>query len=301
MMVESGGEYSFRQTYVALRWALIVVVGMLLIAIIYAGCVTGYWQTSISAYYYTAVRPTFVAALCAIGACVIVYHASNPENVILDVAGFLAFVVAFVPTTIDPSRPAPGMVNVPTAVEVTAIVRTNLFALLVAGILATAIGWALWRRTPQATYIGGRLPHTNLALFWFLFALVVGVALWIFASTLVDKHAHYVAAVAMFCCLFFVVVANAREADAMTPPRSYLAVIFKRIEQVGGPYRTYVMIARLMLAAALVLGLLGWAGFKHWIFWVELVLISLFAGFWQRQTRELLEAPQAGVEPTEEG
>lgn len=287
-MNQDSGSYSVRQTYVALRWTILVVVIMLFAAVAYTGVKTGHWQTSISAYYYTAARPAFVAALCAIGACLILYHASNPENVILDVAGFLAFVVAFVPTTIDFSHPERGMINVPSAQDVAAGVRANVVALLFAGFAAVAVGWFLWRSETRSNSDGDASTHTGLALSGSLFALFIGTLIFRFASTLIDNHAHFVAAGTMFVLLLFVVMVNARRADVRTPPARFLAVVFERGEPGDGPYGFYVWIARLMLALALALGLLGLLGFEHWIFWVEAVLITLFALFWQRQTQELL-------------
>jgi hypothetical protein len=56
-------------------------------------------QGSISAYYFTPVRPVLIAALAAIGVGLIIYRGNTSrENSILDIAGFAAIMVAFVPT-----------------------------------------------------------------------------------------------------------------------------------------------------------------------------------------------------------
>ena len=88
------------RTYRYLRVSTVVVTGLLMVAVLRqivaaGGCV----QTSISAYYFSAAHSAFVAALCVIGASLIVYKGStDTEDVVLNFAGFLALVVAFVPT-----------------------------------------------------------------------------------------------------------------------------------------------------------------------------------------------------------
>ena len=294
-------ERSIKQTYVALRWAILVVVALLLLAVVYTGYSTGAWQTSISAYYYTAARPVFVASLCAIGACLVLYHADNPENLLLDFAGFLAFVVAFVPTTIDFRKPPPGTLNVPTAEDVTSTVQASVLALLFAGLIAVIVGWTLWRREVDVGPDESTPTHTRKALAACLVALSLGLAIYFFASTLIENHAHWVAAVSMFVLLFFDVLVNARQVDRRNLSAGLwnfvlwsMRTLLTRNGQQGAPFRLYVTVARLMPASAVVFGLLGLAGFGHWLFWVEGVLILLFGIFWQRQTAEFLNRSTQG-------
>lgn len=294
-------ERSIRQTYIALRWAILIVVALLLVSVIATGAITGAWQTSISGYYYTAARPVFVAALCAIGACLVLYHADDPENLLLDIAGFLAFIVAFVPTAIVFDSPPPGTINVPTATEVADVVKVSVASLLVAGLAAVSIAWTLWRREFDVGP-GERKPtHTGQALTTCLAALVLGLITFLFASTLIENHAHWFAAVSMFVLLFFVVLANARRVDPTDPPSGFwnsvrwsVRTLLTRNGQRGTPFRLYVNVARSMPASVAVLGLLGWAGFAHWIFWVEAILVLLFGIFWQRQTAEFLDLSAEG-------
>jgi hypothetical protein len=294
-------ERSIKQTYVALRWAILVFVGLLLLAVLYTGWSTGAWQTSISGYYYTAARPVFVASLCAIGACLVLYHADNPENLLLDFAGFLAFVVAFVPTAIDFREPPPGTLNVPTATDVASTVQASVLALLVAGVIAVFVGWTLWRREFDVGPDESIPTHTKEALAVCLVALSFGLAIYFFASTLIENHAHWVAAVSMFVLLFFVVLVNTRQVDRRNGSTGFwsfvrwsVRTLFTRNGQQGASFRLYVTAARLMPASAVVLGLLGLAGFGHWIFWAEAVMILLFGIFWQRQTAEFLNRSSQG-------
>lgn len=75
-------EESIDQTYAGLRLAMVFLIVLLFIAVAFQIKSAGCLQSSISAYYYTPVRPVFVAALCAIGTCLIIYRRrTNPENV----------------------------------------------------------------------------------------------------------------------------------------------------------------------------------------------------------------------------
>ena len=77
---------------------MVVVVVMLAAAVLFDSVPTDCWQGSISAYYYTAAHNVFVAALCCLGIMMIVYKGSkDSEDVLLNLAGTLAFFVAFVP------------------------------------------------------------------------------------------------------------------------------------------------------------------------------------------------------------
>ena len=89
------------KTWRYLRLGMIALVIALSAAITYEvirrddGCV----QTSISAYYYTHAQAIFVGSLIAIGACLICLRGSTePEDILLNLAGMLAPVVAIVPT-----------------------------------------------------------------------------------------------------------------------------------------------------------------------------------------------------------
>ena len=60
---------------------------------------TGCFQTSISAYYYTPVHGVFIGALVAVGTCLICLRGNtDAEDILLNLAGMFAPVVALVPT-----------------------------------------------------------------------------------------------------------------------------------------------------------------------------------------------------------
>ena len=118
-------------TYRYLRGGIPVMLVMLGAALIIERARATCWQTSISAYYFTAAHAVFIGAICAIGTLLIVYKGStDTEDVLLNLAGILAFVVAFVPT----SRPVLlcGASSLPVDAVTNAAVVANVWALVVA-------------------------------------------------------------------------------------------------------------------------------------------------------------------------
>lgn len=232
---------------------------------------------SISAYYYTPAQAVFVSALVAIGMCMIAIKAPNEwEDVLLNIAGMLAPVVAFVPT------PQPGNCSsvVLTPQDAVPKIINNVWALFVTGVLAVVviIVLAVRRRTART---GWKLQYT-VGLVAAGLTLVGGI-LWL----QLDQHgfvdnAHYTAAIVLFVCFIVVTALNAwafgqSYASDLPAARKYA--------------NRYSAIAISMLASGLVLGLITWLG--HWSYGVlaiEAVLIALFAAFWLTQTIELWDA-----------
>jgi hypothetical protein len=257
------GDYAIK-TWRYLRLAMVGLVVGLVVAVVYewqavpSHCV----QTSISAYYYTPVRGYFVGALLGIGTCLFCLKGSiTGEDLLLNVAGMLAAVVALVPTpdagtctslrgTIDDR--APDIAN-----NVTVLVAVGSFALVVLAILWLA---QRPRRRPRAMY-------------------VIGAFVWAPAALLFEADrdgfmgsAHDIAAYVMFACILAVVVLNAVTDKAGKRWARY----------------AYAFVAGAMaLAAAVIipLGLLG--GWGHWVIGIETAFILLFALFWTIQTVEL--------------
>src|SRR5262249_55555658 len=95
-------------TYRYLRLSIVVMVLALFVSVLIERFHVGCWQGSISAYYYTPAHAIFVGALVAIGVSLIAIKGSTDlEDVLLNVAGLLAPIVAFVPTT-PPSGSCPS-------------------------------------------------------------------------------------------------------------------------------------------------------------------------------------------------
>jgi hypothetical protein len=105
MTKPSTTKYEFatseRKTYRYLRLALVALVALIMTAVALEWGRTHCLQTSISAYYYTPARSIFVGSLVAIGVALIAIRGrSDGEDALLNLAGMLAPVVAFVPTPV---------------------------------------------------------------------------------------------------------------------------------------------------------------------------------------------------------
>lgn len=229
------------------------------------------FQTSISAYWYTPAQAVFVAALIAIGVCMVVLKGNTEgEDVLLNLAGMLAPVVALVPT---PGRG--GCWSVPvTPRETSADIANNVPALIVAGGLGLLVtAWFLVRSHD-------RDPRHVLGLAASATVLVGGTVWFVRDRSGFDSGAHDVAAIALFVCIVGVVVLNARG--------------YGRTHRSAGRAPSYanryLLVATLIVVSAVGMGAWAWlVGWDHAVLWIEGVLIVLFLVFWLIQTRELWE------------
>lgn len=252
-----------RDTWRYLRLAMVAVLIGLLVSVViervkvHPGC----FQASISAYYYTPVRAVFVAALVTLGVCLICLRGSTDiEDLLLNVAGMLAPVVAFVPT--------PDYVRTCTSVPVpaehaSANVANNIVALLiVSGVALLIIGGVLvFTQTTLPARIGGAIG----VLLWVTTLVVFLVARDVFLD-----NAHNVAATALFLCIVGAAIDNA--VDTKRPALHAL----------------YIALAAAMLAALVIIAVVGTVtGWEYWTIVLELVVLGLFVVFWLVQTRDL--------------
>ena len=249
------------KTWRYLRLAMIALLVGLFAAVIYEvarggdiDCV----QTSISAYYYTHAQAIFVGALIAMGTCLISLRGSTDhEDVLLNLAGMLAPVVALVPT---PN--AGACASLVGLGDPTPNVENNITALLFTGATAFVLLAVLSR--------GSRRPAVARIGYWVAIALW-GIALVVFIGFTPEfvDHAHLIAAGIMFACIIAVAVINA----------------FSFRDKQGDPNvrNRYIYIAIAMLSAP-ALYLVG--GMYH-ILLAEIAALLLFAIFWAFQTEEL--------------
>lgn len=271
-------------TYRYLRLAMVVLVLALAVALVFewSRTATGCWQTSISAYYYTPAQGVFVGALVAIGVCLVALKGNTEwEDILLNIAGVLAPVVAFVPT---PGKGGCRSVPVPTR-NLSADIENNVVAYLAAGAVALIISAALVVRaevTDSAAFDERQIVGLLVAV-----GLLVGGGWWFLtARESFEAHAHNTAALALFACIVAVVVLNARGFAAEQDARS-------RQEGRAPSGRTavtnrYAVIAVLMVGSFLGMGAYAWlVGWDHAVLFIEGTLITLFAAFWLAQTREL--------------
>jgi hypothetical protein len=272
-------EIASRKTYRYLRVAVVAMAVLLGVSVgieIVFGPRGGILD-SISAYYYTPVRGVFVGALIAVGlGLVAIKGREGWEDAMLNLAGMLAPLVALVPTPI--SVPVAGFEverrTVPAALV--PAVENNVAALLVLGLVGLVFA--------AATVQDGPSRSAHLRGVAGAGVLLVGLAVWFgVGRDSFLEYGHYAAAVPMFGLIVGVAVINARHTRS-GPVTSRLAAATYR--------RAYAAIATTMgvtIAVAGVLFALDSARhrpFPSWLFWVEVVLLALFAAFWVFQTTE---------------
>ncbi len=195
-----------RDTYRYLRAGMVVVIVMLFAAIFIDSVPTDCWQGSISAYYYTAARNVFVATLCCLGIMLIVYKGSNDtEDVLLNLAGTLAFFVAFVPVSIP--EVAGCRQVLPTAAEKSDAIANNfgavIVALVVAGAIIAFVFFVDKESRSDTSDWGNRLRVISCVV------LAGFVVAYLFFPEQFEAGAHWVAAVLIFVIIGAVVFINA--------------------------------------------------------------------------------------------
>lgn len=251
-------------TYRHLRVAMVVLLLLLLVSVAVEAVRTGGFEGSISAYFFTPVRSVFVGTLCAVGASLIVYRGrTDPEDIVLNVSGFLAFVVAFVPTKAPDGTP-----DAPIADAIT----NNLWTLLVTAAVAVAVAWRLVRRTD-----GTRDVAVEASLAGAGGLLVVLGTYFAAARTHFLSWAHLGAAGAMFAGMTLVVGLNAREARAAEGDDPQVCA--RRI--------WYPRLFVAMVGTAVVVGGAAIAGLPKGALTLEALLLAEFGAFWFLQTHAL--------------
>ncbi|HYN66738.1 MAG TPA: hypothetical protein VES93_07595 [Ornithinibacter sp.] len=275
-MVDSDPAVAAVKTYNYLRIALAA-----LVLLLYSSVVLEWWaagrclQTSISAYYYTPVHAVFIGVLVTMGVCLVALKGNTDgEDVLMNLAGMLAPGVAFIPT-VGARECSSAPLLTP---DIPAAVANNMPALFVTGATVGAVALWIARREGRGT---GLSTADRLGLALSLGVLGAGVV-WFF----VDRdsfiaHGHDAAAIPMFLAIIGVVWLNARDVqqavtqEALPTTRSrYVAM-----------YRAVAIAMLVALAATVVINLA--TASTTVVFWVEVVLITLFAVFWAIQTREL--------------
>lgn len=256
------------KTYRYLRLGMVVLVAVLLTSVLFEWWDVGRscWQTSVSAYYYTPVQPVLVGVLVAIGVALITVKGSTHfEDIVLNLAGMLAPVVAFVPTS---GRGSCRSADVITG-SVTPLIDNSVPALAVGGVISLLVAFVVARWTGHAA-LGGLDPMSWVGLGVAATILAGGVVWYLFLPGF-DRGAHGAAAVLLFVGIGIVAFANARAAS--------------------GWYRTaYSIVTVGIVGAAVVFLLAGWAfDWDHAVLWVEATEIVLFALFWIVQTAEFWE------------
>ncbi|HXO53579.1 MAG TPA: hypothetical protein VN888_21720 [Mycobacterium sp.] len=267
-------------TYRYLRGGIAVMIVLLGAAVIGERLTATCWQTSISAYYFTTAHSIFIAVLCALGVQFIVYKgSSDTEDVLLTLAGILAFIVAMVPTT----RPVLlcGRYGLPANYNIKHAITNNVWAVVIALVIARVVSWWLYRRT-NTTVPKSVLGTVSMYLLRAI--MTVGLAALIFCPNRFDSNAHGIAAVIMFLAIITTVVTTAflvsRQDDTKSPHRHLYYMLYQGIAAA--------MIVTLIAVVVLHLVLDSW---NQWVIVVETALILEFTVYWVIQTIELWRTP----------
>ena len=268
------------RTYTYLRIGMTGVILTLAVSVLLEASKNGWcWQPSISAYYFTPVNAVFVGALVTLGTCMVVIWGRNwVEDGSLNLAGMLAPVVAFVPTSDtdscgDSARVAAAQPHMDNNVAAYGIVILIGLALL--GFAAVS------PRFKDAV-------HQGRAEYGFWIPYLLGWALWLafayaFATQTSDdqdwfyRHAHDYAAIPMFLLIVGLVIANAYEA---------------RVRGKRTWAKRYSALASAMVVSALLWAATVWImdrmdePWDHKVLVIEAAVLFLFAWFWVLQTVE---------------
>lgn len=233
------------------------------------------WLGSISAYYYTPARAVFVASLCAIGICLIIYRGSTPrEDAVLNLPGLLAFVVAFIPTPLKDLTVEPDSCqhsNVPTETQLATALNNNIFALLTGLTLAVVVVIAF-----RALHVSSAsaVPTYGFAVF-----VAAGWVWFVAAPANLRQYGHITAAILLFIGIVAVTVMHAFNMVWFDPKSTPAPARYRDI------YRA--ILAVMIVGFVVIGGLALFASFDHTVFWLESLFITLFGVFWITQTAEL--------------
>ena len=259
------------KTYRYLRLAMVTLLLLLAAAVLIEWFHTdpGCFQTSISAYYYTPAQAIFVGTLISVGVCMVVLKGSTEwEDILLNVGGMLAPVVALVPT---PNKGRCFSV-VGAQPDIPANVANNIPAIFVAGVVGLVITFLIGQRD------GAHEPKHLIGMGVAAVVLVGGFVWFLAARDEFIAHAHYGAAFPLFGCIVGVVLINARGYGARSGTTDMTRVFRNR----------YTLIAVLMVLLPAAMWMLSLTvEWDHLVLWVEATLLVLFAAFWVIQTREL--------------
>ena len=288
------------RTYRYLRLGMVVVTIALIASVWRQRTESGCYQGSISAYFYTPARPVFVAGMVAIGVMLIVLKGNTIlEDVLLDIAGMLAPIVALVPTGFEPVC-VPGLPfdhgDGTLTTGIRSEVQNNLWAYLVAASAALLIALAIFLRDTWRTRQDP--PGSTVARVGLLVttAVVIGIGWWAFTTDrILEWHAW--AAIVMFGLLALASIWNGIAliiSDPSTPwPRR------GRFDRFAC---AYIATGLLMVAVGVYIKWIRPEPWNHRTLVLELVEIALFALVWiiqsiERWNKVLLPTPPSVTPP----
>ena len=239
------------------------------------------WLGSISAYYYTPVHAVFVGAMVTIGVCLVCIRGNTDlEDVLLNLAGMLAPIVALVPTANVPDPKQDCWSSITDKANRELNISNNLIALLVAGLLAFLLlaTLAVMRKLKRSASAERPLSTISIAGFGVagaLYLAVVGLFWW--DRPWFSHNAHNVSAITMFGFVTVNVLLNGYNLYHARKGIPNKAV---------RPLNRYMSTGIVMVLAAILIPTAGHSLHVK-VFLLEATMIGLFAFFWILQTVEL--------------
>ncbi|MGI9597163.1 MAG: hypothetical protein ACR2QK_13445, partial [Acidimicrobiales bacterium] len=308
VVVDSYVRDSYRYLRLGLVVATLALGVSLFVEIVNIGCLHG----SVSAFYYTPVHAIFIGVLFVIGVTLVALLGRDPvEDMFFNFAGFLAPVVALVPTKRpdDLCGPDDRHLTLPND----ALVANNVLSLFIASAVALFVAFILARRSEGKPGISTAVEaikdaprSTKVGLTLSAVVLIAGVVWYWAGKESFQRRAHGTAAVLMFVAIWFVVFINANYGGVLGGIRTGIYQLLGAMDDLPSHaddskhvqfYRVwYRVLGLVMFAAGIVGGIAVFLGVRHAVFWLEVAQIVPFAVFWALQTGERWDPPP----PTEQ-
>jgi len=273
------------QTYRYLRGAMAGLLLALLLSVVlqwWLGTDRSCWLGSISAYYFTPARTVVVGTLSALGIALIAYEGHSPEeNVLLDFSGFMALLVAAVPTVPD-TRCGPSPFD-ETTDEIAAGIGVSVPTLVVVALVTLAVVAAIRLRSMRDGSTARAATGTVVLSVGCTAVVVVELVLVTVLRDELVAVAHGVAATTMVTGAIAVMVCSALRVDerhGADPSELATAAAYRRT------YLTLALSLGVLLALTVVLHLTV-SGFGLTVLVAEVVILVLFGAYWVVQTVEL--------------
>lgn len=270
---------SLQRTYRNLRIAIAGTVVLIAVAVGVAARDVGI-LSSISAYFYTDSRGSFIAALVVAGVAILALSGYGVQRALLDAAGLLAPLIAILPTPISNST-IPGLADacpdantcVPASALPAVDAGVTTYVIVAAlGILAAALVTALRSRTEQ---VAARSIVPSFIVAVAVIALVA--ALWWGAPSVLLAWGHLIVAAA-----FFALIAAVAASNVFAEPRPTDRMPGRALKI------TYLLIAAALVIDLIVLLVISISGAPGGdappVFVGEFIALGLFFVFWILQT-----------------
>ena len=268
-----------RLTYRYLRWVMVAALVALFLSVLIQSVKAGCWLGSVSAYYYTPARTVFVGSLIAFGAALIAYKGRAPEeDVALNFSGYLAIVVAMVPTVEDDMCPASGFGQ--SKEEIGRAVVNNVWSLVVTTAIAAVVLLWRWRSDRKAVVRNAPVDAERRKSYIrarILSVVCIGVLVGEFCYFLVNpelfiERSHGIAAITMVAGLVGVMLFSAW----FVPHNGSVLRLSFRVW-----YNALALILAVLVVAVRL------AQYDHLTLILELVVFAVFVAYWILQSIEL--------------